>query len=87
MTKHLIKSTFGAATLVLVVTATALAAGGAGTGPYAGTAGTVQNALQTTKQPGTTLPFTGLNLSIALVLALGLALAGFAIRRSGREQA
>ncbi|MFL5963651.1 MAG: hypothetical protein ACJ757_12245 [Gaiellaceae bacterium] len=84
---NLIKSTIGAATLVLVVAGTALAAGGDGAGPYAGTAGTVQTALQATKKTGTTLPFTGTNLSIVLAIALGLGLAGFAIRRSGRERA
>jgi len=87
MTRNLINSTIGVAMLALAAAATALAAGGAGTQPYAGTAGTVQSALQTTKSAGTTLPFTGTNLSIVLAIALGLGLAGFAIRRSGREHA
>jgi hypothetical protein len=82
---NFIKSTVGAALLVLVAAGTALA--GDGTGPYAGAAGTVQTALQSTTKTGTTLPFTGTNLSIVLAIALGLVLAGFAIRRTGRERA
>jgi hypothetical protein len=87
MIRNLIKSTATAALLVLVVASTALAAGGAGTAPYKGTGGTIQSALQGTKTTGSPLPFTGLNLSVALAVAVGLVLAGLMMRRSGREQA
>jgi hypothetical protein len=37
-------------------------------------------------KPGSKLPFTGVDLSIFVAVALGLGLVGFMMRRAGREQ-
>jgi hypothetical protein len=75
----------------LYVTSVALAAGGAGAGPYKGIAGDVQDKLQSAHiagnvQSGGALPFTGLELSLVVVGAIGLALLGVMMRRASRER-
>jgi hypothetical protein len=87
MLRNLFKTVTAFALLALALAATGLAAGGSGsTAEHAGVAGTVQGALQTTKTTGSSLPFTGTNLSIFVAIALGLALVGFTMRRAGRQQ-
>jgi hypothetical protein len=52
-----------------------------GTQPPAGST----QAAATTNQPTTTLPFTGLDLTLIVVVGLGLVLTGFAIRHVTRK--
>lgn len=72
----------------LVVVPTALAGGGSSsTDGYAGVGGVIQTKVgaPTTHHVGGTLPFTGLNLSIVVVLALLLVAVGFGMRRFARD--
>jgi hypothetical protein len=83
MVRNVTKSTVGAAVFVLALVVVGMASA-SGTNAYKGVAGTVQSALQT--KPGSKLPFTGVDLSIFVAVALGLGLVGFMMRRAGREQ-
>lgn len=74
------------AALAMTLTAIASAAGNAGAASESGVAGNIQNALQPTKSSGGTLPFTGVELSLVVAAAIGLALVGVLMRRAGRER-
>lgn len=71
----------GSALFGLVVPTVALAGGGSAQDGYGGVAGNVQG----TVQKSGTLPFTGLSLTIVLVVGLALVVAGLLMRRGGRS--
>ena len=71
------------------LTVTGIAVAGSATSVYAGNGGTIQAAVQsgpTVKSSGS-LPFTGLNLTLAVLLAVGLLAAGLWMRRRGSAAA
>jgi hypothetical protein len=69
------------ALFVLAPTAGAFAGGGSPLLGYGGAGGAVQGAVQKSGS----LPFTGLNLGLVALLAAGLLLAGFVLRRANRS--
>ena len=73
---------FGVVFAALVFVQTALAGSGSSEDGYAGVAGNVQNQVK----GGSTLPFTGFDLTLAVVFAVLLVGAGFAIRRLGQRR-
>lgn len=74
---------FGAVLAALFVVQVALAGSGSSSDEYAGVAGSVQGQVQ---KGGSTLPFTGFDLTLAVVFAVLLVGAGFAIRRLGQRR-
>jgi len=73
----------GTALAALVVVQAALAGSGSSSDGYSGVAGSVQGQVQ---KGGSTLPFTGFDLTLAVVFAVLLVGAGFAIRRLGQRR-
>ena len=68
---------------------TGIAVAGSATSVYAGNGGTIQAAVQsapTVKSSGS-LPFTGLNLTLAVLLAVALLASGLWMRRRGSASA
>jgi hypothetical protein len=73
----------GVALAALAFVQVAMAGSGSSDDGYGGAAGAVQGQVQ---KGGNTLPFTGFDLTMAVVVAVLLVAAGFGIRRLGQRR-
>lgn len=88
MTRSLTRGSSAVVMFVAALVAVGVAtAGTRGAGGETGVAGSVQNAVQSSKPTTGTLPFTGVSLTIFVAVALVLCVVGVLMRRAGRDQA